>query len=155
MSYQSESCREYAYNHGAMNPDFAWISTPFDSWEPNPFYVGPPVRHPEDYDEAEVYGQAAPRRESAKAEARRLLADASWQSDEAEIASFLVVYVGDDRVVVRHKRWPGSTSTMNYRVSVRGYNLLRKTNTFSTTWRYFGSAEAALVAAIKTLREVR
>jgi hypothetical protein len=40
----SEGAREV----GRMNPDRAWILTPFDSWEKNPFYVGPPVKHPED-----------------------------------------------------------------------------------------------------------
>lgn len=40
--------REYAYNAGMHEPERAWICTPWDTWEPNPFYKGPPVRHPED-----------------------------------------------------------------------------------------------------------
>jgi len=57
-----ESCREYARNVGMENQDVAWINTPQDTWERNPFYQGPAVRHPEDddYDE-EVYGPFLPR----------------------------------------------------------------------------------------------
>lgn len=57
-----ESCREYARNAGMDNPDVAWINTPQDTWERNPFYQGPAVRHPEDDDDygddadAEMYG---------------------------------------------------------------------------------------------------
>ena len=39
---------QYAAAHGAEEPERAWILSPFDSWEPNPHYRGPPVRHPED-----------------------------------------------------------------------------------------------------------
>jgi len=42
-----QAAREYAYNVGQERPDQAWILTGFDSWEPNPFYKGPPVPHPE------------------------------------------------------------------------------------------------------------
>jgi hypothetical protein len=49
MTYASvESDREFARNHGMDNPHLAWISAPSDAWYPNPFYKGPPVRHPED-----------------------------------------------------------------------------------------------------------
>lgn len=44
-----ESCREYAYNAGAEQPDLAWINTPLDTWEPNPHYRGPTVPHPEEF----------------------------------------------------------------------------------------------------------
>jgi hypothetical protein len=30
------------------HPEQAWILTPWDSWEVNPFYHGPKVAHPED-----------------------------------------------------------------------------------------------------------
>lgn len=43
-----EACREYARSVGAERPDAAWILTDWDSWEPNPFYRGPAVPHPED-----------------------------------------------------------------------------------------------------------
>lgn len=39
---------EYAREHGREEPDRAWILTPLDTWERNPFYQGPPARHPED-----------------------------------------------------------------------------------------------------------
>ena len=52
MTHEQAAAREQAYNQGMDHPDRAWVLTFFDSWEPNPFYVGPPVRHPEDdYDE--------------------------------------------------------------------------------------------------------
>lgn len=44
------ACLEYARNVGAEDQSRAWILTNWDTWEPNPFYVGPVVRHPEDYD---------------------------------------------------------------------------------------------------------
>jgi hypothetical protein len=40
--------KEYARNAGAERPEQAWILTPWDTWEPNPHYRGPAVRHPED-----------------------------------------------------------------------------------------------------------
>lgn len=43
-----EACREYAENCGRERPQQAWILTPWDTWERNPFYSGPKVRHPED-----------------------------------------------------------------------------------------------------------
>lgn len=46
--YYTMACREYARFHGAVETDRAWILTPLDTWERNPFYKGPPVRHPED-----------------------------------------------------------------------------------------------------------
>jgi hypothetical protein len=51
--YYTMAFREWAWVHGADSPDLAWISTPYDTWERNPHYRGPPARHPEDdcYDE--------------------------------------------------------------------------------------------------------
>lgn len=58
MSYYDEATRQYAYNHGALEPEKAWILTPFDVWMPNPHYNGPAVPHPEDdIDWAEVFGE--------------------------------------------------------------------------------------------------
>lgn len=48
MSYEQEACREQARNVGREDPTREWICTNFDSWERNPYYVGPPGRHPED-----------------------------------------------------------------------------------------------------------
>lgn len=44
----TDACREYARNVGFENQDCAWICTDYDTWEKNPFYRGPAVRHPED-----------------------------------------------------------------------------------------------------------
>lgn len=43
-----EAVAEYALNVGREETDREWILSPFDSWERNPFYQGPPGRHPED-----------------------------------------------------------------------------------------------------------
>lgn len=48
VATMGDAVKEYAANVGAENRDNAWILSPYDSWERNPFYVGPPVRHPED-----------------------------------------------------------------------------------------------------------
>lgn len=64
MQYQDEegplatiddACREYALNVGRERVESAWILTDYDTWQPNPFYTGPAVRHPEDdyYEEIE------------------------------------------------------------------------------------------------------
>jgi len=53
----ADAAREYAMNVGRENPQRAWILTPYDSWEPNPFYSGPPVRHPEDDPEPDEAGR--------------------------------------------------------------------------------------------------
>ena len=31
--------------------DTAWILSPYDTWERNPFYSGPAVPHPDDWDQ--------------------------------------------------------------------------------------------------------
>ena len=46
--WMTEAFREYAGTHGAADTTRAWILTPYDTWERNPFYVGEPQRHPED-----------------------------------------------------------------------------------------------------------
>lgn len=48
MSYLQEAVAEYASEHGRLDTDRAWILSPFDTWERNPFYQGPPQSHPED-----------------------------------------------------------------------------------------------------------
>lgn len=47
MPYLHEAAHEYAIQHGRLDTTRAWINTPLDSWEPNPFYIGPRVAHPE------------------------------------------------------------------------------------------------------------
>ena len=46
--YMRAAINQYAGAYGAEDPKRAWILTPFDTWERNPYYKGPPVRHPED-----------------------------------------------------------------------------------------------------------
>jgi hypothetical protein len=48
LATPTDARHEYAANAGAVRPQDAWIITPWDTWEANPFYVGPKVRHPED-----------------------------------------------------------------------------------------------------------
>jgi hypothetical protein len=38
-----------ALERGAARPDLAWICTDRDAWHRNPFYHGPAVPHPEEY----------------------------------------------------------------------------------------------------------
>lgn len=38
---------QFAADRGRDRPDLAWILSPFDTWEPNPFYTGPAQPHPE------------------------------------------------------------------------------------------------------------
>lgn len=42
-----EALFEYAKEHGEFRKDEQWISTPYDTWERNPHYVGPEQPHPE------------------------------------------------------------------------------------------------------------
>jgi hypothetical protein len=51
MSFEQEADLEYAHNIGCERPDCAWILSDRDVWYRNPFYQGPPQRHPEDYQE--------------------------------------------------------------------------------------------------------
>lgn len=46
----AEAYREWVWNAGQDRPDQAWLLTDFDTWEPNPYYSGPPEPHPEQYD---------------------------------------------------------------------------------------------------------
>jgi hypothetical protein len=51
MSFIQEAVREWTFIVGRENSDQAWLLSDYDTWERNPFYDGPKVRHPEDYDE--------------------------------------------------------------------------------------------------------
>ena len=55
-----DACREYALNVGRERLEQAWILTDYDTWQRNPFYTGPAVRHPED-DYYEDEGDDVPR----------------------------------------------------------------------------------------------
>ncbi len=48
LATPSKARAEYAANTGVDAPRFAWILTPWDTWERNPYYCGPSVPHPED-----------------------------------------------------------------------------------------------------------
>lgn len=48
LATPDDACKEYASNAGEDRPECAWILTPFDSWERNPYYDGPPATHPEE-----------------------------------------------------------------------------------------------------------
>jgi hypothetical protein len=50
----SEAVAEFGRNAGAEYPDRAWLLHDWDVWVANPYYVGPPVPHPES-DEAYDY----------------------------------------------------------------------------------------------------
>jgi len=43
-----EEVRAYVHLAGAEDPEAAWILSPYDTWEQNPHYTGPPVPHPDD-----------------------------------------------------------------------------------------------------------
>ena len=47
-STDAEWDRAAAAERGAADPSRAWILTDRDVWHQNPYYQGPPVRHPED-----------------------------------------------------------------------------------------------------------
>jgi hypothetical protein len=53
VASNSEALAEYAFNAGADDRSRAWILTSRDIWVANPFYRGPPVRHPEEDDYGE------------------------------------------------------------------------------------------------------
>ena len=65
LATEASAAREYARNVGSENPDRPWILTNYDTWERNPFYSGPPARHPEDdhYDDESPHLPATPFRD--------------------------------------------------------------------------------------------
>jgi len=46
--YLSMAVAEYAREHGRLNPEAPWVLSPFDTWEQNPAYQGPPAPHPDE-----------------------------------------------------------------------------------------------------------
>lgn len=46
--YAAAAVRQYAAVYGEADTASAWVLTPYDTWERNPFYVGEPQPHPED-----------------------------------------------------------------------------------------------------------
>ena len=47
----NEAIQEYAENVGVYFPDREYLLTSWDTWVKNPYYVGPPGRHPDDWDD--------------------------------------------------------------------------------------------------------
>ena len=80
LATPTEACREFARNMGAEYPDRAWLLTSYDTWEANPYYQGPPQRHPEDDPEEEDSGvRARPELvEAVKAHARAHYEQNGW-----------------------------------------------------------------------------
>jgi hypothetical protein len=48
LATPSDAVREYVRYVGSTRQDSPWILSQYDSWEPNPYYSGPPQPHPED-----------------------------------------------------------------------------------------------------------
>ena len=47
-NYETEAVRQYTYEVGSQLTNQAWILSPYDTWEKNPFYIGEPQPHPEE-----------------------------------------------------------------------------------------------------------
>lgn len=75
--YMSAALSQYAGVYGAEDVTREWILSPYDTWHKNPYYVGPPGRHPEDDfdDEEELPVRSAQR--LARCDEVRLL-ESSW-----------------------------------------------------------------------------
>jgi hypothetical protein len=41
--------KQWAFDVGRDRPDVAWLLSPYDTWETNPFYKGEPQPNPEAY----------------------------------------------------------------------------------------------------------
>lgn len=48
LATRSDAVREYAFNVGHDRPLQQWILSDYDTWERNPFYIGPDMGHPDD-----------------------------------------------------------------------------------------------------------
>lgn len=61
LATPNDAMHEFARNVGRERPESAWILTPYDVWQANPFYTGPKVAHPESdnaWDEEPLYNPA-------------------------------------------------------------------------------------------------
>lgn len=47
LATMTDAVREYTYTVGRERPLVQWILSNYDTWEPNPFYVGPDQGHPD------------------------------------------------------------------------------------------------------------
>ena len=50
LATMSDAVQEYTFAVGADNRQSAWILSQYDTWTRNPFYRGPAVPHPEEYE---------------------------------------------------------------------------------------------------------
>ena len=48
VATNEEAMMEMAHTIGSLHPDRAWLLDDRDVWVANPFYSGPPTRHPEE-----------------------------------------------------------------------------------------------------------
>jgi hypothetical protein len=55
LATPAEAVAEFAANIGGEYPDRAWLLHDWDVWVKNPAYAGPPVPHPESYDEEDDF----------------------------------------------------------------------------------------------------
>ncbi len=76
-----DAVREYAYNVGRERREEAWILTDYDTWQPNPFYAGPKVPHPDSY-ESDSYDNDGGPLSDDEAE---FLADVAAEDDDEEL----------------------------------------------------------------------
>lgn len=53
--FMAAAMHQHTVAYGEERKDDAWILSPFDTWEINPWYDGPSVPHPEDEDGQEEY----------------------------------------------------------------------------------------------------
>ena len=91
MSFIQEAVAQWVSVYGFEHQDEAWILSDYDTWHRNPYYTGPEVQHPEDYDYDEpVYddGVDSPDYEVTGCEMTDVEADADtlascgWGTDE-------------------------------------------------------------------------
>ena len=66
LATPAEAVDEFARNIGGEFPDRAWLLHDWDVWVKNPAYAGPPVPHPESYDDELLSAPAAPPNQAAK-----------------------------------------------------------------------------------------
>lgn len=58
--------RADALQRGYERPEQAWVCTDRDVWHRNPYYKGPPVPHPEEYESEPAEEPAQPAQDTAQ-----------------------------------------------------------------------------------------
>lgn len=95
VATESDAIREFAFNVGRDQPDREWISTPYDTWERNPFFTGRPGRHPEDdsdlFNDPEWIAHIeADRAEYEAAQEADMIADTLFGARDAHVHAYLL-----------------------------------------------------------------